>query len=214
LNNPAPRSHPYRAVVLDYGMVLCKAPTQEQVERIAEVFGVDHGPFWELYEKNRVLYDRGDLSPKEYWSRFAEETACLLDEATIERLQGWDIEMWSSLDPAMLEWSARLGLHGYKTGILSNLHERFVRVLRNSSSWLRYFDSQILSSEVRLAKPDPAIFRLCLRSLEMNGRDVLFVDDRQANVVAARSEGIGAICFRSVEQLRTELRMLGFDVLP
>lgn len=208
------RPHTIQAVVLDYGKVLCNAPTQEQVERIAGVFHVDHERFWELYEKNRILYDRGDLTPHEYWSRFAEDTARRIDGDTVERLQTWDVEMWGSLDHSMVQWAARLRAQGYKTGILSNLHSRFVRELRDSSAWLRHFDSQMFSSEVRLAKPDAAIFRLCLDSLELNGRNVLFVDDRQPNVDAARREGITAICFRSREQLRTELNEIDFDVLP
>jgi len=195
-------------------MVLCNAPTFQQVERIAEVFHVEHATFWDLYEKSRLLYDRCDLTPREYWSRFAEDAQTVLADATIERLQAWDIEMWSSLEPSMLRWAVSLKTHGYKTGLLSNLHQKFARELRTNATWLGNFDCQIFSSEVRLAKPDPAIFQLCLHSLRVNAQDVLFVDDRQSNIDVARNEGISAICFRSVEQLRTELRAMGVDVLP
>jgi hypothetical protein len=34
-----------RAVILDYGMVLCQKPTWQEIDRIALVFGVRHVPF-------------------------------------------------------------------------------------------------------------------------------------------------------------------------
>ena len=80
--------------------------------------------------------------------------------------------------------------------------------------WLQNFDCQIFSSEVRLAKPDPAIFQFCLQNLEMNGRDVLIVDDRYVNIEAVRQEGLAAICFPSTDVLRADLNKIDFDVLP
>jgi hypothetical protein len=40
------------------------------------------------------------------------------------------------------------------------------------------------------------------------------VDDRQENVDAAEANGIMAIRFESVEQLRRELQESGFQILP
>jgi putative hydrolase of the HAD superfamily len=208
------KTRPYRAVVLDYGMVLCHKPTPQQIDRIAAIFGVNHDAFWTLYEKNRGLYDRGDITPLEYWSRFAEDTGCTLADDTIEQLQNWDIEMWSSVVAPMIDWARRLSAAGYKTAILSNLHQGFAWYLGKHAEWLESFNSRIFSSEVQLVKPDPAIFRLCLQNLEMNASEVLFVDDRDANVEAARQEGMTAIRFNSVEELRVELDEIAFDVLP
>jgi hypothetical protein len=119
---PARKHRFHRAVVLDCGMVLCQKPTFRQVDRIARLFGVSHDTFWILYEKNRGLYDRGDLTPAEYWLWFADDTGTTLDEGTTERLQNWDIEMWSTVVTPMIDWARRRRTAGYGTAILSNLH--------------------------------------------------------------------------------------------
>jgi putative hydrolase of the HAD superfamily len=211
---PQRKTRPYRAVALDYGMVLCHKPTPQQIDRIARVFGVSHDAFWTLYEKNRGLYDRGDLTPAQYWIRFAEDTGATLDDTTMEWLQNWDIEMWSSAVAPMMDWARRLRATGYKTAILSNLHQRFAWHLRRHAKWLQTFDCQIFSSEVRLTKPDSRIFQLCVERLGVEGQEVLFVDDREVNVRAAERAGMTAICFHSVRGLRDDLDKVAFDVLP
>ena len=62
-----------RAVILDYGEVLCHPPTAEEMSRMASLFKVGPDLFRELWERNRGLYDRGDLSPESYWSKLAED---------------------------------------------------------------------------------------------------------------------------------------------
>src|SRR5258707_3930849 len=97
-----------RAVMLDYGMVLCRKPSLEQIDRIAQIFGVDHATFWQLYEKHRSAYDKNDIEGKEYWGRFASDTNTHLDDDTIEQLLRWDIEISSNLEQPLLSWTQSL----------------------------------------------------------------------------------------------------------
>ncbi|MCU1317949.1 MAG: HAD-superfamily hydrolase, subfamily variant 3, partial [Candidatus Acidoferrum typicum] len=93
-----PTPNNVRAIILDYGMVLCRQPSLQEIDRIAQIFGVDHPTFWQLYEKNRGAYDKNDIDGKEYWSRFASDTNTYLDDDTLEKLLRWDIEIWSNLE--------------------------------------------------------------------------------------------------------------------
>ncbi len=54
--------------------------------------------------------------------------------------------------------------------------------MRSRSEWLQSFDHLIFSSEVRLIKPDPAIFLNRLQVLRVKPEQALFIDDRDANV--------------------------------
>ena len=74
---------------------------------------------------------------------------------------------------------------------------------------LQEFDAQILSHEVGLLKPDPAIFELTLRHCGLEADRTLFIDDLRANVEAARALGMSAIQFESAEQIRAELTNRG-----
>lgn len=72
------------------------------------------------------------------------------------------------------------------------------------------FDDIVLSGEVGLAKPDPAIYRLvCERSGISPGRAV-FLDDVATNVAAAHAVGMGAHLFTTADQARADLRASGY----
>src|SRR5712691_6892039 len=202
------------AVILDYGMVLCRKPSLEQIDRMAQIFGVDHAAFWQLYERNRGAYDKNEIDGKEYWSRFANNTNTHLSDSALEQLLYWDIEMWSNLQVPLLTWARSLRVAGFQTALLSNLHLRFSAHIRSSSEWLQLFDHQIFSSEVGLIKPDPAIFLKCLQALRVKPEQTLFIDDRDANVETAIALGGYAIKYESVPQLAINLKALQFPVLP
>lgn len=86
--------------------------------------------------------------------------------------------------------------------------------LRTNCQWLENFAFKTFSAELRLIKPDPAIYRHTLQGLGIGAEETLFVDDRADNVRAASALGIRAIHFRSIGQLKNDLEALGFPILP
>jgi hypothetical protein len=54
---------------------------------------------------------------------------------------------------------------------------------------------------------------LSLKTLALEGQEVLFVDDREANIEAAQRAGMTAIRFQSVDALSVELNRITFHVL-
>lgn len=72
---------------------------------------------------------------------------------------------------------------------LSNMPSPFARVLESRHDFLRHFDGGIFSGDVKLAKPDPAIFELLAERYGLAPADTLFIDDLAANVAAARQLG-------------------------
>ena len=203
-----------RAIILDYGEVLCLKPTEQQIFRMADLFGIGSPQFQTLYEKNRQAYDRGDLSPDRYWFAFADEPGVHLAANKIPLLRAWDVEMWSNTNPVMIAWLEALQKSGVRTALLSNMHADMVAKVRNEFDWIRKFDCAVFSHEVRLAKPELRIYQHCLEALGTNARETLFIDDREVNITAARTIGLAAVRFASVPQLRAELERLEFRVLP
>jgi HAD superfamily hydrolase (TIGR01509 family) len=114
----------------------------------------------------------------------------------------------------MVEWARQLGSSGFKVGLLSNMHPDMVTHCRKHFSWLKDFDFVTFSGEVRLIKPDPAIYLHTLRGLGVTASEAAFLDDREVNIQAARALGITAIHVRSMAQLRNDLQAAGFAILP
>jgi putative hydrolase of the HAD superfamily len=203
-----------RAVILDYGEVLCLLPTPDAITRMARMFHIDPKSFLPIYTESRGPYDRGDLLPEEYWHAFASQAGVTLSGDMIEELRRWDIEMWSRTNGPMILWLENLRSAGLKTAILSNMPVDMVAHVRRNFLWMKHFDHQIFSADVRRIKPEPAIYEYSLDVLKVPASEVLFVDDRDANLEQARAAGMRGIRFQSVNELRDDLHALGFDVLP
>ena len=75
--------------------------------------------------------------------------------------------------------------------------------------FLDLFDDIIVSGEVRLLKPDPAIFYLALDRFRLHPQGALFVDDRLINVEAAQAVGMRARLFTTADDLRLRLAAEG-----
>ncbi len=210
------RSNPskIKAVILDYGEVLCYPPTAEEMGRMAAPFGMAPVPFRKLWDRDRLCYDRGDLSPEAYWSTVAKETGTQLTAEQLAQLRRWDLEMWGHDNPTMVQWVRQMHSSGIKIGLLSNMPHEMVRYVRQKFAWLDQFDHLTFSAEVSLIKPAAAIYEHSLRGMGVPASEALFVDDKEPNVQGARAVGIHAIRFQSVEQLRSQLRELSFPILP
>jgi putative hydrolase of the HAD superfamily len=202
------------AVILDYGQVLARCPTAEEFGRMAEMFNVSFELFLELWEASRGAYDRGDLTAEQYWLDLAAQTNSSIDHEQIEILREIEIEIWIHPNPGMFEWVNQLYAAGIKTGLLSNMPWDLVNHVRTNCKWMENFTFKTLSAEVKLIKPDPAIYEHTLHGLGVSAAETLFVDDREPNVRAARALGMHALQFESTAQLRDDLEALGFPILP
>ena len=203
-----------KAVIFDYGDVLCLPPTREEIEGSAQILGISSDLYRDLWTRNRDGYDRGDISAEAYWRKFAEDAGKPPDPAQIEELNQRDLAMYSRMNPSMLAWLQKLSAAGMKTAVLSNMQANMIRHARENFRWLNWLTWQTLSAEVRSIKPEPAIYEHCLQGLGVAAMDTLFIDDREVNVRAAQSMGIHAIQYESMKQLRKELSKGGFAILP
>jgi 2-haloacid dehalogenase len=67
------------------------------------------------------------------------------------------------------------------------------------------FRDIVVSGDVRLLKPDPAIFYLALDRFRLRPGEALFIDDREINVEAALAVGMRAHLFTDAANLRARL---------
>jgi 2-haloacid dehalogenase len=93
-------------------------------------------------------------------------------------------------------------------GLTNFANEKFV-LTREIHPFLKKFDDVIVSSEVKLVKPDPAIYHLTLARIGYAAQECAFIDDHLPNVEAARALGFAAIHFQSPQQLEAALQGLG-----
>ncbi|CAH1652690.1 2-haloacid dehalogenase [Hyphomicrobiales bacterium] len=200
-----------RVVVFDVGAVLLEwdprhlyrkifAGDDPRMERfLAEVCT----PAWNLEQ------DRG----RSWVEAVAERTALYPDwEAEIAAFDS----RWDEMVPYAIEGTvallAALRNAGVPTYAITNFSaEKFV-LARERFPFLGGFDGIVVSGEVRLVKPDPAIFALFLEQNGLTAAECLFVDDNEANIATARELGFTAHQFSAPELFADALKASGFSV--
>lgn len=103
-----------------------------------------------------------------------------------------------------------LKARGHRIHAITNWSaETWPEALRLHPDLGRVFDTLVVSGEVRLLKPDPAIFACLCQRAGIAAGDCLFIDDSPANVAGAGAAGMQAIHFTGAEDLRHSLTRRG-----
>ena len=100
----------------------------------------------------------------------------------------------------------------YKICLLTNYTHEWMSQLISIYKLDKYFNVKIISSLVRLVKPDKKIYLLALELLKSKSNEAVFIDDRQYNVDSGEQVGIKSLLFVSNEQLIKDLENLGIIV--
>jgi putative hydrolase of the HAD superfamily len=195
---------PIRAVIFDYGEVLC-TPDPDAYRNLLALTGLDAAEFERVYWADRRDYDLGLFDGRGYWTRFAARAGLAPGPARFTALIENDVLLWTHLSEPMLAWAAALQDAGMATAILSNMVSDVLRYMRQEFAWLRHFTQLTWSCELGIVKPDPAIYLCTCEKLGVDPAEALFVDDKQENVDGAEQVGLQAIRFTSIEQLRADL---------
>ena len=201
------------AVLFDYGQVLSGPPDPAAWAVLRAVSGLDEARLHAAYWKFRHDYDSGELNGTTYWEAVAKEAEVRFDEAQMSALRAADIDLWSRLNPPMVEWAGRLQRAGVRTGVLSNIGDAIGEGVVARLPWLTGFDHCAWSHAMRMAKPDPAIYLKTAEALRTAPDNILFIDDREVNVVAAAEVGMQTVHYTDHAAFEREMRERGLGWL-
>jgi len=198
---------PPRVVILDFGGVLGLPQDPERTAAMREICHLSAEEFPAVYNRHRLELDRGTLDLRAYWRTILAEGGVEATEERVERLEREDTMGWTRLNRAVLEWSSELQESGFRTAILSNMPHGKLAFIRASPEfrWIEDFTVAIFSCDVGLVKPEPGIYRLCLKMLDAAPGECVFLDDGAANIEGARAVGIPGMVFRSAREAASEI---------
>ncbi len=105
--------------------------------------------------------------------------------------------------PALLE---RLAARGVPLFAITNFAAPFWAEYRAGQPLFDHFRDVVVSGVERIAKPDPAIYRLAEQRFGYPARAMLFIDDNRANIDAASALGWQVHHFAGAAALEADLR--------
>lgn len=195
-----------KAIIFDLGGVLLRTADFSHRERLATSLNMDRHELEEFIfgGESGDKAQRGEIGVQQHWKTLQSQLNCSSEDfqALLEEFFSQDF-----LDEDLVDYVRNLH-KTYKTALLSNAWDDLRQVIAQKWHFEDAFDAMIISAEVRLAKPDPKIFRLTLDKVGAAANDSIFVDDFQRNVEAAKTVGMHTIRFKTSQQMRDEMELL------
>lgn len=155
-------------------------------------------------------FDLGNLSEDdmlEYFSKYKGITS------TKEEIRS-EIDSYLKLDLKLVNIIKGLKSKGLKTALLSNGHSSFFerKIYKVYPEFKDLFNEIIISSEVRMIKPDKEIYLHALDKIGSTPEEVLFIDDRQENVDGAINLGINGFLYTDSIAFVKYINQLGINL--
>lgn len=186
-----------RWLLCDYGQVLSTPPPADEWESLRSVAGLADGDqFHTLYWEHRPAYDRGDVSAAAYWEMVLGEEP---DGDRLEQLVGLDVAIWLHPDRPSVDSATRAAGRGWRLAIFSNAPVEVAAAI-DRLGWLEPFERRFYSCHLRAVKPEAAAYSQVLAGLKAQPEQVVFFDDRPANVAAAIDLGVRAHVYTNPAQ--------------
>lgn len=164
----------------------------------------------ELYElifksDEWIMLDRGTITEKDAVDNFCRRSP-QNKEYIKEVMRDWHA-MHIPME-GTVEILKMLRKSKYRIYILSNYHKKAFKVVEDRFEFLKRVDGRIISSDVKLLKPEEEIYKLLLKTYNLKPEETIFIDDTLSNIQRARELGIKGICFKNSGALYKELNPL------
>ena len=112
--------------------------------------------------------------------------------------------------PGMPDLVGYLHAAGVPLYAITNFSGEFFAPFRaQEAAFFDRFRGIVVSGDEKMAKPDPAIYRLALDRFALDPATTIFIDDNRANVAGADAVGMIGIRFTDAPALRARLRGMG-----
>jgi len=196
-------------VMFDYGGVISRWPSEQDVAALAAAAGISVRRLADAYWRRRPAYDRAEVDGPAYWQQVGliGGRSQAYSEAEVAALIRLDTDSWLHLEAETVALIEELAVVGHRLAMLSNAPAETAEAIAGLPV-ARHFEHLVFSCELKTAKPAAECFTAALARLGAAAAEVIFIDDRPENVAAAVTLRMQSIRFTSAGQARALLAQL------
>ena len=192
------------AVVLDLGNVLVFHDDAVLIDRLARLGDKTADQIRANLREVWEPCNRGRLAGEALRQAVGAAAGVEFDEATFADIWSCHFRFHHEVLPDVEALFGRV-----KVLLLSNTNATHLAWIRPRLPLLERFDGLVLSYELGIAKPDPAIFAEAVRLAGTTPGRTAFFDDIEAYARAAQSAGLRGHVFTDASNFRRQLAALG-----
>ena len=179
-----------KAVILDWGGVIAPNPNGGWMSILMDMLDISFEelrPHWHAagYEE----FSKGLIDEETFWLQFEKSFGKpLLFDTSKVWIEGSALTPY----PGFIEFVQKLQAEGILTAVLSNTVQPLSEKLRKAGLY-NHFDVVVLSDEVGIIKPTPAIYEDIINRLGVLPVECIYIDDIEKNLLPARDMGMTTI---------------------
>ena len=192
-------------LIFDYGKVLVDYEflpivrnffdNEDEMRQFMDIFTSQ--PFINECDQEDVPFEQIICNKQMLYPQFARQ---------LEQFRDSYVDFVTGEIPGMKETLVELKERGFKLYGLTNWCSKVYDVMPLYDIF-QLLDGMLISSDVHLIKPDPAIYLCLCQKYGLKPQECVFTDDKPINVQGARKVGMQGIVFHSAKQYRDELSL-------
>lgn len=193
-----------RAVVFDYGGVLAVSDRKIVDQFVCESLNLTTTELKCSAAQERRESIKNGVPQVNFWVEYAKARGIELSDGwkkkfnqILEGSLGINFEMFNLIN--------ELKRRKVVVCLLSNIGKVSAHTI-NQFGYYRPFDHCLLSCEMGVAKPNVKAYQILVEKIGVPPGDIVFFDDLQRNIDAAKKAGLDAVLFESPEQVRDVLK--------
>lgn len=199
---------PVTAVVFDMGGVLVNlGPLTEILGPESPLTDEEFWPKW-LASPTVRLFETGGCTAQHFGERLVEDLGLsMTPDELVDRFAAWPKGLFAGAEELVRQTSAVVD-----TALLSNTNQLHWENQTDAAAMTMLCERNYLSYELGILKPDAAIYAHVVADLDRPADEVLFLDDNQINVDAAREAGLRSERTRGVAEARSAVEAHGLSL--
>lgn len=182
----------YKHIIFDFGNVLAKFDPGYLLGQFCdnkELFPLLKDILFEHWEE----LDAGTMTPETARAEALSKTPKAYQDLVLCFFENW----YRHLLPLEDTWTfiCELKERGYGLYILSNAPVDFAAHAEECYEITKLFDGIVFSAPIKMAKPQPEIYKHLFHTYHLSPADCFFLDDKPENIRAAKKVGMDGLVF-------------------
>lgn len=172
-------------------------------DEIAPVFFRNHLPKEQaaiIKDKIFIPADLGEITYDEIFRRISQEIN--MDKEAVRAEWQSLIRLREEMVPVIEKLKENADI-----ALLSNAAIGFVESLFEKYDLNRLFDKVFVSCNLRMAKPDPEIYKYCVKEFNKEYDNIYMIDDNMCNLEHLPEIGITPVHFTDIESLKNKFNI-------
>ena len=202
----------FSTIIFDLGGIVTNRSwhddNKKKFDEFSEKFSITMEGMDKAWEKFKHDFVQGKISEEVFWEKFLKEAGMKnVEEDNIEEAELLWRE-YQKVNDGMLALISRLRKK-YKVVAITNIPLEWFEYKNEEFEFDEHFDEIVVSGAEKVSKPNPKIFQILLKRLNVKAEECIMVDDRDENIATAKQLGMKSIKFVSQKQLEGDFRKEG-----